>query len=549
MIKENKMDGDQSIPADFSSLKTGSGDLLIYNARILSFQDGFDNNAYDTLAISGNRIKAIGRFGDLQSLIQPGTQVINALGKTLMPGLNDSHIHIWKVGNLKTYMLDVRGAQSLDHLLQMLADYALQYPEAAWITARGFNEAAWKNGQIPTKTDLDKVIKDRPVYVIRTCAHIAVCNSKALKLCNITANTPVPDGGVIYQGDDGKPNGIFSETALGLITKNIPPYTKTELKTMVLAAREELYKYGVTSATDPAVDPLLLDTYYEMHRENRLGFRLNAIPIILPDGGDQPYPIPDYYTSDEFNVNTVKFFSDGGLSGKTAALKRPYKNSAEQGVLRLNKDQYITLASQASAKGLSIATHAIGDAAIQFVIDSYKELKKLFPDIKNRIEHLGLPETKHLEAMHKYEIATSMQSIFISELGKNFIKYLDEDYLNRCYPVKSVIDNNILMALSSDAPVVKNLNPFKGVQAAVTRTDDEGSIIAAHEAITVAEALKAYTYNAALISKTEQTGSLAAGKFADFIVLDGDPLKISHEQLNTIKVKQTFVNGQSVYSA
>ena len=255
-----KDDGSIGLPP----FQNGTGSLLIHNARILSFQDGFDNNSFNTIVIEGNHIKAVGRLDELQPLIQPGTQIIDALGKTLMPGLNDSHIHLWKVGNLKTYMLDVRGAESLDHMLQMLDAYAHQYPESAWITARGFNEAAWLNGQIPTRADLDKVLKDRPVYVIRTCAHIAVCNSKALEVCNISSNTIVPDGGVVYIGEDGKPNGIFSETALGLITKNIPPYTKDQLKVMVRSAREELYKYGITAATDPAVDPLLLEAYYEM---------------------------------------------------------------------------------------------------------------------------------------------------------------------------------------------------------------------------------------------------------------------------------------------
>ena len=520
---------------------------MIHNANILSSHNGFDNGAYDAIVIEGNRIRAVGRFDELQSFIQPGTQLIDALGKTLMPGLNDSHIHLWKVGNLKTFMLDVRGAQSLDHMLQMLDNYAREYPDATWITARGFNEAAWQGGQIPNRADLDKVIKDRPVYVIRTCAHIAVCNSKALEVCNITSNTIVPDGGVIYIDDDGKPNGIFSETALGLITKNIPPYTKDELKLMVLSAREELYKYGITATTDPAVDPLLLEAYYEMHQQGQLGFRLNAIPIILPDGGDAPYPIPDYFRSDSFNVNTVKFFSDGGLSGKTAALKRHYKNSSDHGVLRLKRNQFTSLSIQALQKGLGIATHAIGDAAIEFVIDVYKNLHHQFPAVVNRIEHLGLPEEKHLLDMQQYNIATSMQTIFISELGKNFIKYLDDDYLNQCYPVKSVLKHGILLALSSDAPVVKELNPFKGMQAAVTRTDNEGNVIAAHESINIASALKAYTHGAAEIGKTPQIGSLKEGKLADFIITDKNPLTTPPHELSMLNVEQTFVDGQCVY--
>jgi predicted amidohydrolase YtcJ len=521
--------------------------LIIHNANILSFHEGFINGSCDTIAVEDGLIKAVGRWDDLKLMVQSGTELIDAGGKTLMPGFNDSHIHIWKVGNLKTFMLDVRPARSLDEMLEMISAFDKQNPDVAWITARGFNEAGWKNGQMPDKNDLDRVVSNKPVHVIRTCAHIAIANSKALEVAGVAANSKVPDGGVMGIGADSKPNGIFSETALGMVGKYIPAYTKDELKIMIKAARNELYRFGITAATDPAVDPLLLQAYYELDAASELGFRLNAIPILLPDGGESPYPIPEYYSSPWFKVNTVKFFSDGGLSGKTAALKRHYKNSDEQGVLRLHQEQFLQLARSAMEKGFGIATHAIGDAAIELVIDVYKELGEQFPNLIRRIEHLGLPEEKHLAYMAKYGIATSMQTIFISELGKNFIKYLDQEYLDRCYPVKSVLQHGILTALSSDAPVVSNLNPLKGAQAAVTRKDNEGNIIAAEQAITIAEALKAYTASASIISQTPEFGSLQPGKFADFILLENDPLKAVPEALSSINVQKTFINGKCVW--
>ncbi len=518
--------------------------MLLHNANILSFHNGFDNSKYDSLFVENNKIKAIGRFDDLKTLINPGSKIVNMLGKTIMPSFNDTHIHVWKVGNLKTFMLDLRGVKSLDEMLGMLETYIKQNPHHQWITARGFNEADFKDGKIPTKKDLDKISTTTPIYVIRTCAHIAVCNSKALEICNITKNTLSPLGGMIYIGDDGQPNGQFAETALGLITKHIPPYSKADLKTMVNAATQQLHKYGITAATDPAVDPLLLETYYEMHQQNQLNFRLNAFPIILPDGSETPNPIPSFYTSNDFKVNTVKFFSDGGLSGKTASLKRVYKNTNDKGVLRLKREQYKKLAFDALEKGLSIATHAIGDNAIEFVLDVYKELQQAHSGFINRIEHLGLPDKTHLEAMQRYNIATSMQTIFISELGKNFVKYLDDDYLNNCYPVKSVLAHNILVALSSDAPVVKNINPFKGIESAVYRKDNEGNVISKDENISVTEALKLYTANAALLSKNTKTGTLEDGNFADFIVVKSNPLD---SDLMNLKVEQTYFNGDCVF--
>jgi len=521
--------------------------LIIHNANLLSFNPGFNNQGIDAIAIDGNRITGLGRWEEFKSLVQSATEVIDAGGKTIMPGFNDSHIHIWKVGNLDTFMLDVRAAGSLDEMLSMIETYHRNNPHLKWITARGFNEAAWKEGKMPDKNDLDKVVKDKPVYLVRTCAHIAVANTCALELSNISQNTAAPAGGVIYKGVDGKPNGIFSETALGLVSKHIPAYTKDELKLMVLAARKQLYRYGITAATDPAVDPLLLEAYYEMHEAGELGFRLNAIPILLPDGGEKPYSLPGRYRSAWLNVNTVKFFSDGGLSGKTAALKRSYKNSDEQGVLRLQREQYLQLCTAAAKKGLGLATHAIGDAAIEYVTAIYAELDAEFPDTLKRIEHLGLPEEKHLDLMAKHQIAASMQTIFISELGKNFRQYLDQAYLDRCYPVRSVLEHGILTALSSDAPVVRNLNPVKGIGAAVTRKDDEGFVIAPGEAITMEQALRAYTVSAASIGQTPQIGSLRAGKLADFIVLNRDPLTTAPADIPLIEVEQTFVDGKCVY--
>ncbi len=522
--------------------------LLIYNANLLSFHDGFNSTA-DAMLVEDGIIRAVDQYELLEPLIGPITTVIDAQQKTVMPGFNDTHIHVWKVGNLKTFMLDVRGVPSKEALLDMLSDYNRLYPDVSWITARGFNEAAWADKTLPEKTDLDKVTTSKPVYVIRTCAHIAVANTKAIEISGITKDSVAPEGGEIRTGIDGKPNGIFTETALGLLTKHIPAYTKEELKTMVRAAREEMYSYGITAATDPAVDPLLLEAYYEMYAAGEPGFRLHAMPIILPDGGATPYAIPEYFQSDYFTVNAVKFFSDGGLSGKTAALKRHYRNTTEKGVLRLQKEQYLSLCRQAQEKGLSVATHAIGDAAIELVVACYRQLNLEFPGGRNRVEHLGLPQPHHLEDMSRHNIAASMQTIFINELGKNFIQYLDEEYLGHCYPVRSVMQQGILAALSSDAPVVKNINPLKGVEAAVTRKDSEGNTIAPAEAIPVEAALKAYTYDAAQLSGMKNYGTLKTGAKADFIMLEKDPRRVAIENIAGIQTERTFVGGKCVWKS
>jgi predicted amidohydrolase YtcJ len=520
--------------------------FLIEHANLLSFHPGMELGRFDAIAVEGKRILAIGRGEELRGLVPSQASIYDAGGKTLMPGFNDTHIHLWKVGNLRTYMLDLRDSRSLEEMLDSISDYTLKHPELEWITARGFNEAGWKEATLPEAKDLDRVAANKPVYVIRTCAHIGIANSKAMQLAGIDRNTSVPAGGEMRISDTGKPNGIFTETALGLITNNIPPYTRAQLEVMAQAATDELFQNGITSATDPAADPLLLQTYYGMHRSARLRIRLHAMPILLPDGGGRPFPLPELFHGENFNVNTVKFFSDGGLSGKTAALKRPYKGSGEKGMLRLDRDIYLNLCTKAMEQGLGVATHAIGDAAIEMVTAAYCALEAKLPGMIKRIEHLGLPEGKHLELMARNNISTSMQSIFINELGRNFIQSLDKEYLDHCYPLRSVLKNNILLALSSDAPVVSQISPLAGIHAAVTRKTAQGEIIAGNESITVAEALKAYTFDAAVISRANQTGSLQAGKLADFIILDQDPLTTVPEDLPHIKIEQVFVDGVKV---
>jgi predicted amidohydrolase YtcJ len=522
--------------------------FLLHGAALLSFHPEFRKGA-DSMVVENGIIKAVGKINEFQSYVDSGIPMLDGQGKTVMPGFNDTHIHVWKAGNLKTFMLDLRTAESLDHMLSMLSDYHRRFPQARWITARGFNEMSWDQPVFPTKSDLDKVTSTVPMYVIHTSAHSAVANSRALEIASVGRHSLVPDGGEMQLGRDGLPTGIFSETAMGLISTHIPPYSKAELKTMFRAAREEMYRYGITAATDPAVDPLLLEAYQEMNQDQTLGLRLQVIPILLPDGADTPNPVPDYFDSAFLKLKAVKFFSDGGLSNQTAALWRPYKQGAGLGILRLKRDRYLGLCQNSMDRGLRIATHAIGDRAIDFVLDVYRELSGDFPGMSNRIEHLGLPSPQNLKDMAEYRVATSMQSIFIYELGRNFVKCLDEDYLNRCYPVKSVLREGILMALSSDAPVVQDFNPLKGVEAAVSRKNKDGVFIAREESISVSQALQAYTTDAARLSQETALGILDPGKQADFIVMNENPLQVAVDRLGEIKIEKTFVSGELVWSA
>ncbi len=521
--------------------------LLFHNGLIHT--RCFGQSRYsEALLIHEYQVLGVGSLETLKSIADNTVQWIDLQGKTLMPAFTDAHIHLWKVGDLLTYMLDLRGVRSREEMVDKLADFARKNPQNPWILARGFNEALFEDRQIPTRYDLDKVGDQRPVHVIRTCAHIAVLNSIAMEKCQINAQTLVPIGGEIRKDTQGIPNGILSETALGLAKKHLPEPSPAAYRNMVLAAQDALLNAGIAVATDPAVHPELLEVYKQMDRDGELKIRLNAVPIRVPDGADEALPLPELYESDFLKIDTVKFFSDGGLSGKTAALSNYYRNSTDQGVLRLEHDFFLASALEAQQAGFRVATHAIGGRAIDMVLSVYDTLNHQNErGLKHRIEHLGLPTSAHLAQMRDQGIHCVTQAIFLYELGSNFRMYLDDDDLERVYPFRSVLEAGINLAFSSDAPVVKDFNPWMGIQNAVLRTDREGIVIGAEQTIGIDEAIAAYTTGAAAANGDNAlSGTLSPGYRADFIILNASPFEVPPQDISKIKVIETWVNGKKV---
>ncbi len=517
----------------------------------------FHNGIALTLSSENDRASAFviedGKFvevGEESLLTKYGrdSKLIDLKGKVVMPGFNDAHIHLWKIGQLTSYMIDLRGVSSISAMQAIIKERTKNLPDGVWITGRGFNEQVLAEKRMPTTADLDAISTTHPIYLIRTCAHIATVNSLALEKAKVTNQTMAPNGGVIGKDDQGKLTGIFYETALGLITKHIPEPTQEQYEHMIALGAERLLSLGVTSVTDPAAHPELLNAYNSYHKKNKASIRMNVFPILLPDGGDKPYPIPEKYKSDHLNIDTVKFFSDGGLSGKTAALSRPYKNSNDKGVLRLKEEQFYQLSHEAQQKGFRIATHAIGDVAIELVIDNYKKLYSEFGDTRNRVEHFGLPTSKHVDDMAQYKFVAVPQPVFLNELGNNFIASIDDAYLSFCYPVKTLLNKNIPIAFSTDGPVVSNVNPWSNVKDSILRKATSGQVISKNESVNLSEALHAYTTGSAYAEGRENVkGKIQSGQLADFIIIDKNPFELPTDQLDSIQVLQTFVGGECLY--
>ena len=502
------------------------------------------------IAVTDGRVVAIAQCDALRNAAASDTQIVDLEGGTLVPGFEDAHAHIWKVGQLLTTALDLRGVLSIAAIREKIAERAKILPKDSWLLGRGFNEIDLAEGRLPTCEDLDLVSCGHPVLLTRTCGHIFVANSKAMEIAGITRNTASPDGGIVEKLSDGRPSGILHETAVGMINRVIPTPSRNEYRAMLAAALQHQLSVGITSSSDCGVLPALLDCYLEMAKEGSLPARMNVMPLGRPDGSSGQLQLPKKFQSDFLRVDTVKFLADGGLSGGTAALSVPYKNSTYCGVTRFHREELLELFREANEAGWRIATHAIGDEAIEQVLCAYESLKAHPLGFAHRMEHVGLPSADQLARMAKANVLAVTQPIFLDELGANFGSYMPETLADRVYPIRSMFAAGLTVSFSSDAPVVVNDSPIAGMKAAAMRTARNGEALLAEESVSVAQSLWAYTVGSAIASGEHlQRGRIREGYLADFALLSADPCAMDPASLDEVKVLQTYLDGKCVYAA
>lgn len=520
-------------------------DVLLYNGQVLT--QGTPAAA-SALTIREGRIAAVGDSADLLRFANERTKQIDLRGRAVVPGFNDAHAHIWKIGHLLTSMVDLRRASSMTQLVDDVRRAAGQLPRDAWLLGRGFNEAAMDEQRPPTRQDLDRASPHRPVVLTRTCGHIYAVNSLALVSAGIGPETAAPVGGVIEHDDRGIPNGLLHETAMGLINRVMSPPTVSDYEAMIAAGLRHQLSLGITSSSDCGVSPQLLSVYRSMDALGRLPARVNVMPLRRVDGMAAPVPLPEPFVSDTLRVDTIKFLADGGLSGATAALSMNYRHKPQKGVLRFNNFELRQLCRETHDAGWRIATHAIGDVAIEQVLDIYASLEPHPHGLAHRIEHFGLPNDDQLDQAAKLRVIAAPQAIFVRTFGRNFRSYLPDSFLPRTYPIRAMLEAGVRIALSSDAPVVEDDNPLVGIEVAITRRDLDGELIAPEQAITVADALRAYTLGGAVATGDESNrGSIEPGKWADLAVLSSDPTAVDPETLSEIHVDMTVLAGRVVY--
>ncbi|MBC3910034.1 amidohydrolase [Undibacterium sp. NL8W] len=499
------------------------------------------------------KIIATGKSAELAARL-PMAKRVDGGGKTLLPGMIDAHGHVLSLG-ASQMQLGLRATANLAEAQKTIADYARRFPLNQWIIGGEWNQANWKLGRFPTAQEIDAVVKDRPVWLSRVDGHAGWANSKALQLAGITENTPDPSGGKIEKDAHGKPTGILIDAAMSLVSKVVPPASNAEQRTALDLALLELAKVGVTSVHDAGVSESADKLFREYADKGKLTTRIYGM-LRGTDGYFDKVSLQGpllTYGQDFYSLRAVKLFADGALGSRGAALMAPYSDAPHtHGLLFKTTDEMHTMIEKAASKGYQVNVHAIGDAGNHQMLDGFARLPATSANLRHRIEHAQVVALDDIPRFKQLGILPSMQPTHATSDMNMAEDRVGAERIKGAYAWRSFLQQGSRIACGSDFPI-ESPNPFWGVHAAVTRQDMAGKPAQGwyvNQAMTVQEALRCFTLDAAYAAHQENTlGTLEAGKWADFILIDQDMLNMPAKDIYKIKVLQTWVAGKQVYSA
>jgi predicted amidohydrolase YtcJ len=527
-------------------------DLLILNAAMRTMDSAHPQA--EAVAIAGNRIVAVGSTADLHPLAGPHTRIIDAGGKSVLPGFNDAHVH-WLEGGFSITNVDLREATSPAELARRLRDYAQSLPAGRWILGGNWDHEKWPGAPLPTKDVIDEATPAHPVFVCRFDGHMSLANSLALKLAGVTKDTPEVPGGLIVCDKNGEPTGMFKDAAMELVTRVIPERSWDEKLSAARAATTHAAQLGVTSIQDMSADDDIGLYQYLMERDE-LKTRIYGARSIVTWEVLAKTGVRGAFGSDWLRLGALKGFADGSLGSTTALFFEPYLDAPNTSGLL--SDQMIPEGTmlqrvlQTDRLGLQVMIHAIGDAANRDILSLYRQVaEKNGPrDRRFRIEHAQHLRPSEVKQFAEFKVIASMQPYHCADDGCWCDKRIGIERSKGTYAFRSLLEAGAILAFGTDWPVAP-LNPMAGLKAAVTRQTLDGKYPdgwVPEQKITLEEAIRAYTLGAAYAEFQDQAkGSITLGKLADLVMLDRDIFAIAASGLDQVKVAITIVDGKVVY--
>lgn len=540
--------------ASLGALTAAHADTILDRANGYTLNSKNELVHFTAMAIDDSgRVIAIGGSPDMATRAPKATHV-DMQGKTVLPGLIDAHGHIFGLGDMLG-QLDLAGSTSLAAALKAASAYAAANPKQPWLLGRGWNQEIWKLGRFPTAAELDGAVADRPIWLKRVDGHAGWANTRALKLAGITNATPDPAGGKIMRDAKGNATGILVDAAQDLVNKVLPKQTEAEARATLDRALAEIARVGLTSVHDAGIETGQDHLYRDYADHGKLTTRVYAMIGGTENDFDQlstKGPLKTY-ANDMYALSAVKLYSDGALGSRGAALIAPYSDEPQSHGLLFRTDAGIrAMMQKAMKKGYQVNVHAIGDAGNRQILDGFQELvpKTATSGLRHRIEHAQVVAPADIARFRTIGIIPSMQPTHATSDMNMAEQRVGAERIKGAYAWRTFLKQGSRIACGSDFPV-ESPNPFFGIHAAVTRQDAKNQPAAgwhADQAMTVKEAFRCFTLDAAYAAHQENTlGSLEAGKWADFIVIDRDLFKIPAADIHKAAVLQTWVGGRQVY--
>jgi len=516
----------------------------------------------EAFAVRGERIQAVGKNADIQKLKGPQTQVIDLGGRFVMPGFNDAHLHLADAG-LNKLNVDLAGVKTLDEFRERLRAKVQTAKPDEWILGGGWDETIWPVKTLPNRWDLDEVSDGHPVYLDRVDGHLAVANTRALQLADITIASRDPEGGIIDRDANGQPSGILREKSKLLVRAVIPQSTHEKRRRGIEVALAELAEHGVTSAQDYSPDWENFQIYEELEKEGKLTARISAwLPFDL--AVEDLKKRRDSHPQSDLMLHTgmLKAFMDGSAGGHTAAMLEPYADDPKtSGLLQYEPAKLNEMAKERVLAGFQLGFHAIGDKAVQMALDAFAEAEKAGheqkvkaanggEDFRLRMEHAQITTPAQIARFKELKVIASMQPSHVITDMRWAQERLGPKRSATSYAWAAFLSKGVTLAFGTDYPV-EPVTPFRGLYAAVTRKSEDGKQeFFPEQKLTMDQAIAAYTSGSAFAEFEEkEKGRLAPGMLADFVVLDRDITATPAEKLLASKVLQTVVGGKTVYSA
>jgi predicted amidohydrolase YtcJ len=540
------------VPASYAVL---APDMVILNGTVHTMDA--QRPKAEAVAISGNRIAAVGDTGEIKALASAATRIIDARGQLVLPGFNDSHVHFLS-GGFQLSSVDLRDAVTPQEVAERIRKFAATLPPGRWITGGNWDHERWPTNSLPTKELIDAATPATPVFVTRLDGHMALANSLALKLAGITRTTADPAGGLIVRDPKtGEPTGVLKDAAMNFVAKKIPEPAFEEKLAAARAATDYAARLGVTSVTDMSAGAEV-GVYQELLRRGELKTRIYAIAPLPHWERLGQTSVRAAFGGDKLRIGGLKGYSDGSLGSTTAFFFEPYVDAPQTRGLPAEEmfpeGAMLQRVLEADRAGLQVMIHAIGDRANAQILQIYEQVatRNGPRDRRFRIEHAQHLRPQDIPRFGHGKIIASMQPYHCADDGRWAEKRIGPERAKATYAFRSLLDSGTTLAFGSDWTVAP-LDPLTGITAAVTRRTLDGKHPGGwvpEQKISVEEAVRGYTVGSAYAEFAEQTkGIISPGKLADLVILDKDIFKIPATEIETARVHLTIMDGRVVYEA